>query len=219
MVKIRGFQVEPGRIEAAIAALPAVAECAVLLDNTLAEESRLVAYWSAQPGKAITADTLQQDLRSKLPEHMIPWRFVQLNNLPLTPNGKIDRRRLPPLSRVRPAADIPYVAPRTATESVVARLWAEVLQLDQVGIYDSFVLLGGDSIGAMRIAAHIEEYFSIESARLNILTFATVDEMAAAIDRSTENSSVQESISAERILDDLAALSGAHRQAHSALLQ
>jgi amino acid adenylation domain-containing protein len=154
-VKIRGFRIEPGEIEAALAEHPAVRE-AVVLARDGQEGRRLVAWLGVGDGSAPGADELRSFLRSRLPEHMIPAVFVPLTTLPLTVHGKVDRRALPEPAALRPQMGEAYVAPRDPDEAALAEVWAEVLELDRVGIHDNFFALGGDSIRSVRLVALAE---------------------------------------------------------------
>ncbi|WP_213781845.1 amino acid adenylation domain-containing protein, partial [Caballeronia sp. dw_276] len=122
-IKIRGFRIEPGEIEAALVAHEGVREAVVLAREEVAGDARLVAYLVA--GEALDASALRAHLRKTLPDYMVPSHFVRLDSLPLTPNGKLDRRALPAPEANR--GETGYVAPRTATERALARIWADVL--------------------------------------------------------------------------------------------
>jgi amino acid adenylation domain-containing protein len=143
-VKLRGFRIELGEIEAALTAHPGVREAVVLLRN---DPQRLVAYITGDA----TPDQLRTALAAKLPAYMVPSAFVPLDRLPLNTNGKVDRKALPgaPESRELQA----FVAPRTPAEQALAAIWAELLNLPQVGIHDNFFFLGGDSIVSMLVVA------------------------------------------------------------------
>ncbi|HWN42415.1 MAG TPA: amino acid adenylation domain-containing protein [Thermoanaerobaculia bacterium] len=149
-VKLRGFRIELGEIEAELARHPAVqaAVAGVLEGDAL----RLVAWYvPAGPGE-VSAGELREHLARRLPEAMVPSAFVPVAALPLTPNGKVDRRALPAPGRERPELPQPYVEPHGALETRLARLWAEVLDLEQVGAQDGFFELGGDSVrGALAL--------------------------------------------------------------------
>ncbi len=158
-VKIRGFRIEPGEIEAALAQHPAVREVVVLARGGQGEK-RLVAYLGT--GGAVTAaapgvEELRAFLRERLPEHMVPAVFVVLESLPLTAHGKIDRRALPEPDAVRPGLEAGYAAPRTPEEAALAEVWAEVLEVDRVGVHDNFFALGGDSIRSIRVLSLAEK--------------------------------------------------------------
>jgi non-ribosomal peptide synthase protein (TIGR01720 family)/FkbM family methyltransferase len=100
---------------------------------------------------------LERHLRQRLPDYMVPSQYVLLEALPLTPNGKVDRRAFPGPDRARPELEKTFAAPRTPVEAVLARIWAEVLKLEQVGVYDNFFQLGGDSILSIQIIARANQ--------------------------------------------------------------
>ncbi len=151
-VKIRGYRIELGEIEAVLGQHEAVRETAVLV-HELSGSKQLTAYFTAGSAAAPTAETLRAFLAQRLPEYMIPARFIRLDAMPLTVNGKIDRQALPAPDHVRPELPQPYVAPRTAAEETLAAIWAEVLGVAPIGIHDSFFGLGGDSILGIQIVA------------------------------------------------------------------
>jgi amino acid adenylation domain-containing protein/non-ribosomal peptide synthase protein (TIGR01720 family) len=158
-VKIRGFRVELGEIEAVLAAHPAVHQAAVLARRHGAGESRLVAYAAMRgdPSSAPGPSELRAFVAGRLPEFMVPSAFVRLAALPLTPHGKIDRRALPEPGPERPQLAAPFTAPRTPAERTMARIWADLLRLDQVGVDDNFFELGGDSILSIQIVARCQQ--------------------------------------------------------------
>jgi amino acid adenylation domain-containing protein len=148
-VKLRGFRVELGEVEAALAALPEVREAAVVVREGVSGEVRLVGYVAAAEGAAPAPAELRARLRERLPEYMVPAPLVVLDAMPLTPNGKLDRAALPdPGSAADGRA---FVAPRTPAEERIARTWAEVLGVDRVGVEDNFFELGGSSLLAVTL--------------------------------------------------------------------
>ncbi|MGW3819375.1 non-ribosomal peptide synthase/polyketide synthase [Streptomyces sp. NPDC005046] len=146
-VKVRGFRVEPGEIEAALARHETVAHAAVV-----AREQRLVAYVVPAPDRTPDSADLRAHLAAALPEHMVPAAFVALVALPLTPNGKLDRKALPAPDFAVATTD---TRPRTARETLLCGLFAAVLGLERVGVEDDFFTLGGDSIVAMQLVARV----------------------------------------------------------------
>ncbi|WP_213781847.1 amino acid adenylation domain-containing protein, partial [Caballeronia sp. dw_276] len=146
-VKVRGFRIEPGEIEAALMALPQVRQAAVVAreDGTGEAAQRLVAYvvTDADAGNTTEAEALRAALRETLPEYMVPVHYMMLDALPLTANGKLDRRALPAPELKRSGT---YVAPRTDTERELAAIWSQVLRIGRVGLHDDFFELGGHSL-------------------------------------------------------------------------
>jgi acyl carrier protein len=124
---------------------------------------------------------LRRFLAELVPDYMVPAAFVCLDALPLTPNGKVDRRALPEPGTGRQALDTPFVAPTTAVEQTLAGIWAEVLDLDRVGIHDRFLDLGGDSLLASRVLARIPAAFGVEPPMRELLAASTVAEMAMVL--------------------------------------
>ena len=133
-VKVRGFRVEPGEVEAVLAAHPGVAAAAVAVAGER-DQARLAAWLvPADPAAGIPpAGELREFLAGRLPEFMVPAAFTELAVLPLTPAGKLDRAALPAPGTGRPEVGGGYVAPRTGTETELAGIWAQVLGIDRVG--------------------------------------------------------------------------------------
>ncbi|MBW3654991.1 MAG: amino acid adenylation domain-containing protein, partial [Gemmatimonadetes bacterium] len=160
-VKVRGFRVELGEIEALLASHPAVREAVVAAREDMPGERRLVAYVVAAPGcEALDAAGLRAYLRERVPEHMVPAAFVALDALPLTPNAKVDRRALPTPPEVDGGAA--GAAPLSATEEIVAGIFADVLGMERVGAHEDFFALGGHSLLATRVATRARAAFGTE---------------------------------------------------------
>ena len=156
-VKVRGFRIEPGEVEAALLRHPRVREAAVAAREDRPGEARLVAYL-VPDGEVPGAAALRAFMAERLPEHMLPAAFVPLERLPLTPNGKLDRAALPAPDAARlAAAGGEHVAPRTPTEETLAAVWASVLGVERVGVHDNFYALGGDSIRILRVVSAARE--------------------------------------------------------------
>ncbi len=151
-VKIRGYRIELGEIEAVLGQHENVRETAVLVHET-AGSKQLIAYLTPEQTPAPTTDELRDFLAQRLPDYMIPARFVLIDAMPLTINGKIDRKALPAPESVRPELPQSYAPPRTPEEETLSQIWAEVLGISPVGVHDSFFGLGGDSILGIQIVA------------------------------------------------------------------
>jgi amino acid adenylation domain-containing protein/non-ribosomal peptide synthase protein (TIGR01720 family) len=153
MVKIRGHRIELGEIEAALRQHAAVRD-AVAAVREDAGQRRLVGYLVPRDGaEAPTVSELRAFLKERVPDYMVPAAFVTLESLPLSPNGKVDRRALPAPDHARPEEEDTFVAAHGAVEETLARIWAEVLRLPQVGVNDNFFELGGDSILSVQVIA------------------------------------------------------------------
>lgn len=157
MVKVRGYRVEPEMIELALLAHSNLRECVVAARQSRAGDNQLVAYLVAREQPAPSVAELRGLLAQKLPDFMIPSRFVWLDALPRTANGKVDRQALPPPGKGRPDLDTPFMDPRSELEQQLAGIWADLLELDEVGVEDDFFALGGDSLAALRMALTVEE--------------------------------------------------------------
>ncbi|WP_162002639.1 non-ribosomal peptide synthetase, partial [Streptomyces sp. CB01881] len=157
-VKVRGFRVELGEIEAVLAAHPAVEAAAAVVQQDEAGDY-LAAFVQPGPGAAEpTAAELRAHCAAALPGYMVPLAVGVLARLPLTPNGKTDRKALPPVARSRGGAEL-FVAPRTPVETRIAELWRGLLGVPEVGVHDVFLDLGGHSLLAAGLLARIEREY------------------------------------------------------------
>jgi amino acid adenylation domain-containing protein len=161
-VKIRGFRIELGEIESALSAASNVAQCVVVARPDHTGAAALVAYLVAAAGTQWQAAELRAQLRQSLPDYMVPQYFVEMQALPLTPNGKVDRKQLPAPERDTATESAALVAPRTPTETRVAAIFAEVLQVAAVGVHTDFFNAGGQSLTAVRLMSKLEAAFNIE---------------------------------------------------------
>ena len=177
-VKIRGYRIELGEIEAALTAAPGVQSCVVLAREDEPGNKQLVAYVVA-PGNGPPAAELQTFLGKTLPEYMVPAHFVFLDELPLTPNGKVNRKALPAPEKGNTGAGGP---PRTETEKSVAAIWAELLNVEGVGIEDDFFDLGGQSMTAVGLVARLRAAFDLNIELAMLFERPTISGLAEAID-------------------------------------
>ena len=185
-VKMRGFRIEPGEIEAVLREHLSVAGATVVVREDIARSKQLVAYVvSREPEAPPKGAELREFLRSKLPDYMVPAAFVVLEKLPLTPNGKIDRTALPrPVLKEESGG---FVEPRNETERIVADVWAIVLDLEGIGVFDDFFELGGHSLLATRVVSRLLNVTGIDIPLRVLFENANVAAMAEYIDavRST----------------------------------
>ena len=187
-VKIRGHRLELGEVEAALLEHFAVKQAAAAVHVDASGARQLIGYVVGSSSATLDAKLLREHLQLRLPEYMQPAAFVVLEELPLTPNGKVDRARLPPPTVERSETDA-YVAPTNELEAALATVWAEVLELKQVGIHDNFFELGGDSIRAVKLAgAANRRQLPVTVAQLfKHQTIATLaSQLAVATDVSAE---------------------------------
>jgi amino acid adenylation domain-containing protein len=179
-VKLRGYRIECGEIEARLLKHPAVRSVKVIVREDQSDERRLVAYLVADPlsGEQPSSE-LRAHLLQWLPDYMVPGAYVWLERLPLTPNGKLDQHALPLPTRQGDAAS--YLAPRTPVEEQLARLWAELFHLERVSITDNFFELGGHSILAIRLMGQVQALFQVQMPLRTLFEQPTVMGLALAI--------------------------------------
>jgi amino acid adenylation domain-containing protein len=161
-VKVRGFRIEMGEIEARLAEFAGIQDAAVIAQGEGANK-QLVAFYRSKDGAPLSNDELRGHLGRTLPEYMIPAAFVSLPAIPLNPNGKVDRRALMKMD-VAMTSGRAYVAPRNDSERRLAAVWAEVLNrpAESIGIHDDFFELGGHSLLATQLISKIRSEFEID---------------------------------------------------------
>ena len=179
-IKIRGYRVELGEIEAALAAQHHVQSCAVVAREDEPGKKVLVGYVVPR-GEAASIDELRRFLREKLPDYMVPAQFVYLDALPLTPNGKVDRKALPLPSSASSGAG-KGGAPRTKSEETIAGIWSELLKIDGIGIEDDFFDLGADSLTATALVAKLRGIFGVDLSLASLFERPTVAGIAEIVD-------------------------------------
>ena len=180
-VKIRGFRIEPGEIEAVLSEHEAVKETAVLAKADPSGNKRLVAYVVAQPGQTADSLTLGNFLKNRLPEYMVPSLVMLLDEMPLTPSGKVNRRGLPEPDESARTVVQEFVEPRTAVETIVAKVWQDILGVAKVGVNDNFFDLGGHSLLATQVISRLKSSFKINLPLRTLFESPTVAELSLAI--------------------------------------
>ena len=182
-VKLRGFRLELGEIETVLLTHPQVKEAVVIV-----KEESLIAYivtkgnreqgTGNRMGEIKLYGDLQGFLAEKLPNYMIPSRLIELDSLPLTPNGKIDRNALPEIQ----LNSEDYTTPKTATEEILAGIWANILNVNKVGLEDNFFELGGHSLLATRLISEVRQVFEVELSLRVLFEKPTIKSLSIAID-------------------------------------
>jgi amino acid adenylation domain-containing protein len=180
-MKIRGIRVEMGEIEWTLGQHPAVREVVVIAREDHNGEKQLVAYVVSDRDSSLSAGKLHWFMKEKLPEHLIPSRFVFLPKLPRTPNNKLDRRALPLPDSKRPDLADPFIHPRNKVERKLAKIWVKVLGIRQIGVHDDFFELGGHSLLAVRLVCEMERRFGKRIPVATLLTSPTIAELAHVI--------------------------------------
>ncbi len=202
-IKLRGFRIELGEIEAVLNQHPAVEKSVATVHTAANGEQQLVAYLAlSQPqaplveAAALKAAQLvpqwREFLAARLPGYMVPSQFVVLDALPLTPNGKIDRQRLPAPDPSQRLSASGYAPPRTPTEALLAKIWCEVLRIEQVGIYDNFFTIGGHSLLATQVVSRLRQQFQVELPLRTIFGAPTIAELAEQVEAIVLTQTIQQ---------------------------
>ncbi|EJL75039.1 amino acid adenylation enzyme/thioester reductase family protein [Variovorax sp. CF313] len=198
-VKVRGFRIELGEIEAQLQAQPEVRE-AVVVANEGPSGARLVAYVS---GQGIDTAALRERLGEALPDYMVPSVLMVLDALPLNANGKVDRKALPAPEF---SSDRAYEAPQGEVEQALAAIWAEVLQVEKVGIHDNFFDLGGHSLLLVRVHRLLEDRLRTTVPLVHLFKYPTVDSLARWMARGAAAPASSPTAGDDRALRQRAAL-------------
>ncbi|KRF02129.1 hypothetical protein ASG87_11660 [Frateuria sp. Soil773] len=180
-VKVRGYRIEPGEIEAVLADAPEVARAVVIAREDRPGDVRLVAYVVARDGAALDPEALQARMRQRLPDYMLPQHLLPLAAIPLLPNGKVDRKALPAPAVQSVAANAARLAPRNDGERRVAAAMEAVLALPDLDVRDDFFALGGHSLLAAQLTARLNREFGITLSFRTLFDAPTIERLAAAI--------------------------------------
>lgn len=193
-IKLRGHRIDLGEIESALRRNPDVRDAVVSLVEEKPGEKRLVGYVLANTAASPNTASLQQFLKSKLPDYMVPGAFTVLDKFHLTPNGKVDRKALSARAPGPGESNRSFVPPHTITEETLARIWRDLLQLPRVGIHDNFFEIGGHSLLAMQFLARVRTTFQTELTLRQVFEAPTIAELAAVLDKAPDQSRTKNSI-------------------------
>ena len=191
-VKLRGFRVELGEIEAALRTYSGIDDAIAMVHEDTTGDKRLVAYVlfhgsEGESEREVDLTRIREYLKERLPGYMVPSLFVQIDEIPLTPSGKVDRKRLPKPEDVRMDATSGYEAPRTPVEEIIVGLWSEVLGIEHIGVFDNFFDLGGHSLKATQLLSKLRQTFEIELPLREIFENPTVAGNAEAVTSALES--------------------------------
>jgi aspartate racemase len=185
-VKIQGFRVEPGEIEAVLAQHPDVQEVVALARQDTLEQKYLVAYVIPNQEATLSMSDLRAFLKSKLPEYMMPSAFMLLDALPMTPNGKVDRRALPVPDQTRSELGATFVPPRSHLELQLSHIWEAVLNIRPISLTDDFFDLGGHSLLAVRLTGQIREQFGRDLPLATLFEASTIAQLADVLRQESD---------------------------------
>jgi amino acid adenylation domain-containing protein len=209
-VKLRGFRIELGEIESQLSRHPHIKEAVVIVREDTPGDRRLVAYFTSSDGETPSAETLRAQLKTGLPEYMVPSAFVSIPILPLTPNGKLDRKALP-TPEFGSSDSASYEAPQSETEELVATIWRELLHVKTIGRHDDFFKMGGHSLLAMTLLVRIKAVLSIELPLRTVFESPTLLAMSAEIELRRESRFTEklasDNIQIEELLQQVASMS------------
>jgi AMP-binding enzyme/Phosphopantetheine attachment site/AMP-binding enzyme C-terminal domain len=184
-VKVRGFRIELGEVEGALRELDQVREAVVVAREDESGQKELIGYVVARQGQKLVVQEVREQLGRKLPQHMVPTGWVELDALPLNANGKVDRKALPAPSGARQVGR-EYVAPRTAMEEVLAEIWSQVLKVDRVGVHDDFFELGGHSLRAAQVISKIRSILSRDTTLKVLFESRTIESLATHLAKTNQ---------------------------------
>ncbi len=203
-IKLRGIRIELNEIETILRQAPGVKDGVVSSCELESGEKGLAAYVVLEQGEIFIAE-IRRFLMTKLPDYMVPNKFMQLESLPLNINQKIDRKALPPIDYSQ-SINAEFVAPRDQVEQQLANIWAKLLGRNLVGIHDNFFDLGGHSLLSMRLISEIEQAFDYQFPLKLFFQISTIAEMAESIRQRASDSGDIDDLALELGIEDYRAL-------------
>ena len=181
-MKIRGYRVDPSEIEGALRTIDGVSDAVVVGRENAIGEKQLIAYYVPTATAPITVTKIRNDLARVIPDFMIPDAFVRIDAIPYTPNGKFDRISLPPPARERPVLRVAFVPPATKIEDEIAQIWCRILNLDCIGVNDSLLDLGANSLKMTQIINRLRDEFQVELPLKALFEAPTIAKLAIELD-------------------------------------
>jgi aspartate racemase len=194
-VKVRGFRVELGEIEAVLARHDAVKESVTVVREPEPGDKRLFSFVVIRPGAAATGAELRRYLQARLPEFMVPSSIMTLPALPLNGSGKVQRDKLPRLDAQRPVLEQPFAPVRNELERRIAAIWQEVLGLEKLGVHDNFFELGGHSLLLARLHTRLRETVRTRVSMVDLFRYPTVASLARWLIEQGESGDVLTAVS------------------------
>jgi len=185
-VKIRGYRIELGEIEHVLEEHPDVQGAVVLARHAVGGEAQLIAYVSAGAGRQPKVNALRDFLKTRIPGYMIPAGFVFLKRLPRTAHGKIDRRALAAIRRGVRVAESEVVAPRNSVEQVLANIWVDLLDVEDISVFGNFFELGGQSLLAGRVLARVANDLGVALPIRALFEAPTIEALARRVQQARE---------------------------------
>ena len=183
-VKLRGFRIECGEIEASLTSHPSIQEAIVLCREDNPGDKTLTAYVVTTENDPPTQIEISNWVKRTLPDYMLPSIFIILKALPLTANGKLDRKALPAPDQTHHTSNAVFVDPRTPIEELVADIWRDILKFNQISVHDNFFELGGHSLLATQVVARLRPLSSTELSLRTFFDKPTISELSETIQLS-----------------------------------
>jgi len=190
-VKIRGYRIELGEIENILLELSAIKDAVVIVREDIINDKRLVAYLVSAGDSDFETNLLRDELKSQLPDYMVPATYIQLEKIPLTSNGKVDHKALPKPEYTREELKQEFVAPETKKEKQLAAIWNEILGIEKIGIHDNFFDLGGHSLLATQVMSRIRDEFGVELPLRILFEAPTISAFLLKLDQVELGDSIQ----------------------------
>ena len=184
-VKLNGHRIELREIESILEQFNGVTEAVALVidsGNSLKKIGQLVAFYRGDSN--VEGSQLRSHLEKQLPKYMVPLQFKYLKEFPLTPNAKTDRKKLSQADDFQFDSNVQYVAPQNEIEEIIAKVWSEFLNIENIGIHDNFIALGGHSLLAMRITSSLNDVLEMENPLDKIFVYPTIESYGKYIEET-----------------------------------